>query len=354
MDTMTADFVGPLGGHCKSSSGHPRYVFVAVDQASRYLITCITKDTSDASILQALTHMRAVLRGFPRRIQVDNAMLTSKSDSLKFLKERGVEVRHGLPYVSRCQAHAERAINTLTRLITKFYDDQPQVTFDTLVREATIVYNSSPNDAFPQGLAPKDLHFARPSSNFLRTAGDALPRPRGMKARKILGAARAAGHESLKFAVLQYMKRKATELPTKAPKLRVGDLCLRKRSVFPSSAPKKLSHKVNLDGYQIINRVATNSWRCKSVVDGSIYILPGDLLIKVKGFTKESLKSLVAAMEKAAAKTTAVKSRPKTRSQSKSNPPSIQQINLFQVAKIPSPCDPCDAVDLGESFFAAL
>merc|ERR1712061_126132 len=110
MDTMTADFVGPLGGH-------PRYVFVAVDQASRYLITCVTKDTSDASILQALTHMRAVLCGFPRRIQVDNAMLTSKSDSLKFLKEHGVEVRHGLPYVSRCQAHAERAINTLTRLI---------------------------------------------------------------------------------------------------------------------------------------------------------------------------------------------------------------------------------------------
>ena len=45
------------------------------------------------------------------------------------------------------------------------------------------------------------------------------------------------------------------------------------------------------DGYVVLDRVATNTYRVKSVVDGQIYVLPGDLLVKVR-LDRDSLKTL--------------------------------------------------------------
>ena len=85
-------------------------------------------------------------------------------------------------------------------------------------------------------------------------------------------------------------------------KLKVGQLCLRKRTVFPTSSPKKLCYKVVVQGYKILSKVATNHFRVQSVIDGTIVTLPGDLLIKVSTLTEGELVELCNEMERAAAK----------------------------------------------------
>ena len=52
-------------------------------------------------------------------------------------------------------------------------------------------------------------------------------------------------------------------------------------------------------------RVATNSFKCTSLIDGGEYVLPGDVLVRVRNQTEDSLRELVQRMEEAAARNTA-------------------------------------------------
>ncbi|MEL6805811.1 MAG: integrase, partial [Bacteroidota bacterium] len=135
MTAWTIDYCGPLSGFCSSATGRPRYIFLAVDQFSRFCVTFVTNSVDDTETMKALLHLRRVLNGFPARIQADNALLTPKSKSLRFLKLNGVEVTHGLAHVSRSQTHAERALGTLTRLLTKFHTAAPSTSLERLVEE---------------------------------------------------------------------------------------------------------------------------------------------------------------------------------------------------------------------------
>ena len=154
-------------------------------------------------------------------------------------------------------------------------------------------------------MAPKDVHFVRPPTNFLRTAAD-----ESVKGPKLIvdaiKTARNAEREALRFSVHSYLRRNKQDSPTNyGRRLRVGEFALKKRTVFPTGAPKKLCHKIRLDGFQIISRIATNLFRCKSVMDGHEEMLPGDVLVKVKGYNEHSLRQLVESMEKAADRQTA-------------------------------------------------
>ena len=85
-------------------------------------------------------------------------------------------------------------------------------------------------------------------------------------------------------------------------KLKVGSLCLRKRTVFPTQSPRKLCYKVVVNAYRITSKLGTNAWRCVSLIDGGRAILPGDHLVKVSGLTEEELVALCREMEITAAK----------------------------------------------------
>ena len=54
--------------------------------------------------------------------------------------------------------------------------------------------------------------------------------------------------------------------------------CSRRQSLFRSLF--RLLHKIKLDGYKIISRVATNAFKVKSVMTVLTETLAGDLLIK--------------------------------------------------------------------------
>lgn len=55
----------------------------------------------------SIAHLRESLAGFPKRLQVDNALLTRHSKTRKFLESNGVRIYHGHAYVSRCQGVAD-------------------------------------------------------------------------------------------------------------------------------------------------------------------------------------------------------------------------------------------------------
>ena len=92
-----------------------------------------------------------------------------------------------------------------------------------------------------------------------------------------------------------------------------GDLCLQRTS-FPVNAPKKLAFKVLIEAYEVKQRVATNSFRCESLLTGEISVIAGDLLIKTKNLSKDELIALCAEMQEAAIRNAARSTRRTTRS----------------------------------------
>ena len=113
-----------------------------------------------------------------------------------------------------------------------------------------------------------------------------------------LKAARASGMETLKSDVAQFLRRQRFKSPQNlTSQLQIGDLCLKKRSVFAPGAPKKLQFKVTLQAYEVIGKLASNAFKAKDLVSGEVSLLSGDVLIRVRGHTKASLLRLVQAME---------------------------------------------------------
>ena len=116
-------------------------------------------------------------------------------------------------------------------------------------------------------------------------------------------AAREASRQTLIEDVKRHLKRQKIVSPTDyTSTIRVGTLCLRKRTVFPSQAPKKLCYKIAMDAYRVTSKVGTNAFRVESLIDGTTAVLPGDHLIKVAGLNENELITLCREMEAAAAR----------------------------------------------------
>ena len=136
-----------------------------------------------------------------------------------------------------------------------------------------------------------------------------------------------------------------------ARQLKVGDFCLKKRTSFHDSTPEKLSFKTRIDGFKVVSKVATNSFKVVSVISGLTEIHPGDLLIKLRGFDEPSLITLVNSMNSAADRGRARINRPNTRSRATSSAISkafIDRSNpVFIMEGPPTPSSIFE--DLGES-----
>ena len=294
-----ADLAGPISGIGRSAAGRSRYVFVYCDLHSRFVFSKVLSSCADKDVLGALVDLKNQLCGFPSSFLCDNALLTSRSESLKFLKENGVRILHGLAYVSRCQSRCERTIGTLFRLICKLSTDQPTLPFHRLVSESTQIINSSPSDGLPQGLCPKDVFFNSPPSNFLMH--------QSMSSAKSRGVSKLASELTLKADVERFLKRRNDKSASDySSRLKVGDLCLKKKMRFPNNVNKKLAFKLHIDCFKIMSRVGTNSFRCQSLRDGNNQVLPGDVLVRVKSLDEAGLLELCREMEKIASRNAVV------------------------------------------------
>ena len=328
MEVFVVDYKGPMHGLGASASGKPRYIFGAIDGFSRYLVTHVTSSTDDASTLKSLVHLRSVLSGLPDVVQADGALLKSGTQSAKYLREHNVGVRHGLPTVSRHQSAVERAFGTIGPIINKLHTDCPDTPFEQLVSEATIIHNCSHHDNLPESYSPKLLHFARAPKNFIRNdlVDDSGPK-RWSTMRQ---ASRQAERYALQFQVAAHLRRRDEDAPTDfSRRLRVGDHVLRKRTSFPVGVVKKQAFKVSLDGYRVMARLATNTFSCESVMDGSTSILPGDLLVRVRDQTDESLRELVESMINVSKRTDQRETKRKTRSTTERDDGTL---NLFSIS----------------------
>ena len=88
--------------------------------------------------------------------------------------------------------------------------------------------------------------------------------------------------------------------------LQPGDICLKKRTVFPSHAPRKLCYKVNFEIWKVKSRVATNSYRMTNLRDGTEIVIAGDILVKLNNITEEEALDMCDEMERIANRESAV------------------------------------------------
>ena len=93
-----------------------------------------------------------------------------------------------------------------------------------------------------------------PPSNFL------IYQP--MSSAKTRGVSRLASKLTLKADVERFLKKRNDKsLSDYSARLKVGDLCLKKKMSFPNHVNKKLAFKLHIDCFKIMSRVGTNSFR---------------------------------------------------------------------------------------------
>ena len=293
--TGQMDFCGPLHGFCQTQAGNPRYLLVFVDTHSRFTIVVVTSSTADKEVLRSLRVIKDKLCGLPNRIICDNAILTKNSDSLQYCKDNGVAVAHGLPHISRSQSKVERQIQNIMRLICKLHTETPNLPFQRLVEDATFILNSTPNDGLGGELSPKELFFSNAPSN--------LPRMKPLAAGP-LRRARLASQESAINEVRRFMKNRVKTSPTDySQRLKPGTLALKKRTSFPTSSPRKMARKIEIDGFRIKKRLATNSYEVENIRSKQRLVLPGDQLVTVGTLTEIELVALINEMEELSTRT---------------------------------------------------
>jgi len=294
-DQTSMDALGPLYGFCQTAAGNPRYIICYIDHKSRYMINYVATSVDDANITKAILNIRDVLCGFPNHIMMDNAICKQNSSALKLLLDHGVKVSHGMANISRNQAKIERAISSLTRLICKMQTQDPKTSFIRLVANATYVLNSLP--VSHSLVSPKEAHFHRPPSDFLRHEEET----KSHTGSAVL-AARRASDLTLVADVQRHLKRRTKLSPTDYTRMiKIGELILRKRTSFPKSSPKKLCYKVIFEPFKVLNKVASNSYRCKSLISQSEIIVPGDGIVKLGKLSNQEALALCARMEARAA-----------------------------------------------------
>ena len=283
---------------CQISGGlNSKFVYLYVDEFSRFLISKCISSCADEEILAALIDTRDKLCGFPRRLQMDNAIAKPGSKSHRFLEEQGVEISHGLPYTSRSQAKVERAINTYMRIYSSLQTDNPSWSFTRLVAESAFVYNSTNSTILGNGAySPKNVHFAKAPTNFLHHLGD-----QPVDSTPTVKAARVVGELVRFHDVRNHLKRTKRTSPTDFTRLlRPGDLCMKKRTVFPANAPRKYCYKINFEIWKMKSRVATNSYRMINLKTGHEMIIAGDILVKLNHLNDDEALALCDEMERVA------------------------------------------------------
>jgi hypothetical protein len=85
---------------------------------------------------------------------------------MKILQTEGVEIAHGLPYISRGQSTIERYNSTLMRSLIKIQTTSSQP-LQNLVTPTAMHFNLTPNPTLGNK-TPCNMHFRQPRSTFVQ------------------------------------------------------------------------------------------------------------------------------------------------------------------------------------------
>ena len=92
MERLSVDFKGPL-----ESENENKYLFIAVDEFSRFPFAVPCPDTSATSVIRSLNTIFS-LCGYPAYIHSDRAAAFSSQEVQDFLRFRGVAQSASTPY----------------------------------------------------------------------------------------------------------------------------------------------------------------------------------------------------------------------------------------------------------------
>ena len=319
--SLAIDFCGPW----RNGSSTP-YLFCGIDQFSRYAFVYPTKSTKDTDVVASLSRIREEWAGLPKRLYMDGALCQRNSISTHVMKAFGVEMVHTLANNSRSNSRVERHINTICRIILKLQTSHPDIAFNQLVKEARTTYNNTSTDIL-KNRSPSELHFFRANANVVDPDGQ-LPingiTGSSKSVRDMMRLRASIQRDVLVHDVGRFMAhRKLENAVDYDSHIKIGDFCWKKRTSFLPHASKKAQWRISELCYEVVGKLATNSFKCRAIQTGELSIIAGDLLVKIS-LPKEKVERLVNDLAIIRRRSDAVASAPLTRSRSNQPQPQPQ------------------------------
>jgi len=112
-ERVSVDFKGPI---ITSTKGN-RFLFVVVDEYSRFPFAFACKDTSASSVIKCLS-MLFSLFGFPSYVHIDRRTAFLSRELKDYLHSRGIATSHSTPYHSTGNSQCERFNQTIWKTIS--------------------------------------------------------------------------------------------------------------------------------------------------------------------------------------------------------------------------------------------
>uniref|UniRef100_A0A0K0FHF8 Integrase catalytic domain-containing protein n=1 Tax=Strongyloides venezuelensis TaxID=75913 RepID=A0A0K0FHF8_STRVS len=140
--SYTIDLCGPLNK--ATSSLHHKYIILAVDTATRYLMYSTTDDTSSVALARKIRDEILFPYGKPTILRLDNAKYFKGHDFSDTMAREGIQVRFGTPYSHTSQTLVERGFRIIQEGLRKFLQDQTNH-WDLMLPRVVYLHNHSPN-----------------------------------------------------------------------------------------------------------------------------------------------------------------------------------------------------------------
>ncbi len=195
-DKFQIDVIGPL----KVTSRHNKYIIVAVDTFSKFVITRAVSEATALSLAYFLIRDIFLIFGIPREIQFDNASINTSKLISTLLNKFNCKAIYITPYVHHSSGLVERTNRSLEEIISK-YLDPTQDDWDIILPYAT--YNLNCNFSLSTGHSPYSLVFGREPSIPLEIALDDVLHKHIIDRNQI----RAKARQNLFFHQNQYAKQ---------------------------------------------------------------------------------------------------------------------------------------------------
>ena len=112
MDRISVDFKGPLP---KTAAGY-RYLFIAVDEYSRFPFAYACKDMTSSTVIDCLSKLFSLF-GCPSYVHSDNQSSFISAEIKNFLVARGIASSHSSPYHPKGNGQCERFVGIIWKSI---------------------------------------------------------------------------------------------------------------------------------------------------------------------------------------------------------------------------------------------
>ena len=111
VDRLNVDFKGPI-----QSRSNNKYLFVAVDEYSRFPFAIPCKDTSSETVIQCLQSIFSIF-GFPNYLHSDRGAAFMSNSVKAFLRDSGVASSRSTPYHPQGNGQCERFVGLVWRTV---------------------------------------------------------------------------------------------------------------------------------------------------------------------------------------------------------------------------------------------